>query len=383
MSYPLKKEYHGNYNQANNLQLVAQPIKHPSIKLKTKKKKTSGFTKFVKISFLSALCYFTIQSNYQDFIGPNFVYRFKNKNLNYDVTKLIEPTSKYLSNANILGQNVIANHKGKKEILQIVSSGEIQNLAQKIDSIANKYKGLTPHVYAYDFSTGETLNYNGEEEVPVASMIKIPILFEYFKQVEEGNKDLSPNRKIIFEDYHKTSGSGHLQYQGTGGVYSMDYMLDVMITQSDNSATNLILDYIGGKEAMNSAFRRWGLNKSRMNNWLPDLNGTNQMTARDIATILYNFDNPKFINNQSREYIRKYMSNLPTQKLIKAGLPQDAILLHKTGDIGKSLADAGIIYLPNGQKYILSIIVSRPHNDYRAREIIEEISKVVYETIKK
>ena len=293
----------------------------------------------------------------------------------------MDPTANYLYNANVFGQNVRANYPKTKEMLSIVPVGEINGLSSKIGALNNKYQNLKAHVFVYDFQKGNMSSFNGETPAPVASAIKIPILFEFFRQSDKNKEHLSVGEQILFEDYQKTSGSGHMQYNGTNVTYTFDKILELMITQSDNSATNIVLDYIGGKEGMNSALRRWGLNTSRMGNWLPDLNGTNQMSARDLATILYNYDNPKFLSTSSREHIRYYMSNLPTQKLIKAGIPENATLLHKTGDIKSALADAGIIYLPNGRKYILSIIVERPSNDPRARNLIEEISKTVYESI--
>ncbi len=323
----------------------------------------------------------TFPSNYENFIRPNLVSRIQNRSIHYDTSILVEPTANYLSNASMFGKNLRTVSPKNKEMLSIIPVGEIQGLEGKLAQLSSKYPNLEAHVYVYDFESAAKASFNGEKPAPVASAVKIPILFEFFRKIDKSNGALSINQNVLFEEYQKTSGSGHMQYNGTNREYSFDRIAELMITQSDNSATNIILDYIGGKEALNSAFRRWGLNNSIMGNWLPDLNGTNQMSAKDLATVLYNYDNPKFLSTSSREYIRKYMSNLPTHKLIRAGIPENALLLHKTGDIKSSLIDAGIIYLPNGHKYILSVIVKRPSNDPGARNLIEDISKTVYETI--
>ena len=75
------------------------------------------------------------------------------------------------------------------------------------------------------------------------------------------------------------------------------------------------------------------------------------------------------------------MSHVENRTLIKSQLPNDAVLMHKTGDIGKMLGDAGIIYTSNGKKYILSVMVKRPHNDYGARDLIQKVSKAAYQRL--
>ena len=69
--------------------------------------------------------------------------------------------------------------------------------------------------------------------------------------------------------------------------------------------------------------------------------------------------------------------------LIKEKLPPSAMVLHKTGDIGTMLGDSGIVYADNGKKYIITIMIKRPHNNYAAKLLIQDISALVYEDIKK
>jgi beta-lactamase class A len=63
------------------------------------------------------------------------------------------------------------------------------------------------------------------------------------------------------------------------------------------------------------------------------------------------------------------------------GLPEGAKILHKTGDIGKMLGDAGIVQRSDGRKYIVTILVQRAHNDYSARTFINEASAMIYEGV--
>jgi beta-lactamase class A len=76
------------------------------------------------------------------------------------------------------------------------------------------------------------------------------------------------------------------------------------------------------------------------------------------------------------------MQGTVTNTLLPAGLEKGAIIAHKTGDIGTTLGDAGIIDMPNGKRYIMAVMVKRPHNDENGRKLIQEISREVYQHFK-
>lgn len=76
------------------------------------------------------------------------------------------------------------------------------------------------------------------------------------------------------------------------------------------------------------------------------------------------------------------MRRTKTQTLLPQGLENNAIIAHKTGDIGTVLGDAGIIDMPTGKRYIGAVLVKRPHNDYSARTLIQEISRTAYQHFK-
>jgi beta-lactamase class A len=185
---------------------------------------------------------------------------------------------------------------------------------------------------------------------------------------------------LLTSDY-KAEGSGNLQYKASGSIYTIDELARAMITQSDNSATNMIMSAIGAMTDVNSGIRHWGLKHTQVNNWLPDLAGTNYTTAKDLATMLYNLDNPGFLNINSREYIVDYMSHVENNRLIQAGLDPKALFIHKTGDIGKMLGDAGIVFAPNGKKYIVVILANRPYNSPLGKDFIQKASSIIYKSM--
>ena len=188
--------------------------------------------------------------------------------------------------------------------------------------------------------------------------------------------------KRVFSEQFRTSGSGNLQKTMAGASYTLDHLANIMIADSDNSATNMILYEIGGILNFNRAMRNLGLKSISMHQWLPDTEGTNKISAREISKVLYNIDNPNYINPNYKNILKEYLGNTRNIHLIKEKLPPDVMVLHKTGDIGTMLGDAGIVYTNSGKKYIVTILVKRPHNDHRAKILIQDASEIIFNDIK-
>ena len=97
--------------------------------------------------------------------------------------------------------------------------------------------------------------------------------------------------------------------------------------------------------------------------------------------MLYNIDTTNIISQASKRHIAEYLSHVKNNRLLQAGLPSEAILLHKTGDIGYMLGDAGLVRTANGRKYIVVILARRPYNSPKGKEFIVEASKIIYNNI--
>ena len=200
-----------------------------------------------------------------------------------------------------------------------------------------------------------------------------------FKSIEANQFTIYDEMKMI--EQYRSSGSGNLQYSQAGRSYTMDYLAKIMIQDSDNTSTNMIMAKLGGMDDINIGLRDWGISTTYVRTWLPDLNGTNKTTAADIAKILYNLDNPGFLNINSRESIIDYMSHVKNDRLIQAGISDNALFIHKTGDIGTMLGDAGIVFAPNGKKYIVVILANRPYNSPQGKDFIVKASGLIYKAI--
>ncbi len=386
-NYPSERKYTKKTKQTytNNIYDSNRAFTNKNYR-KTRKKPNALAILFALI-FWAIVLGLALFINKESFLEPVYLNRLNNKNLNFDPHSVYAPTLNYAHNLNLFGENLLAPvpKKGREKIIQIKSAGEMTLLKNYILSIMNNYKNLHAGVFVYDYTTGKTLEINSEEVFPAASIIKIPVLLDLFnrsKNLEkEGFEPVDTEKKLTFTEAHRTEGSGNLQYRSADVEYSIDYLAKIMIRKSDNSATNMLIEEVGGINELNASLRHWGFSKTQVTSFLPDLKGTNTTTPKDIATMLYNIDNQKFLSLASGANIKEYMSKVENQTLMRSQIPDHVILMHKTGDIGKMLGDAGVIFTPTGKKFILVVMVKRPHNHYGARELIQKITKAVYNTL--
>ncbi|MCM1004213.1 MAG: class A beta-lactamase-related serine hydrolase [Candidatus Gastranaerophilales bacterium] len=300
---------------------------------------------------------------------------------NVDLYRMANPITNYLHNDMFNNELLLTPtlQKSHSEVTTMYHTTEIASLKQQLNGLMAQYPAIKPSIYVWEYEQGQYIDVNANELYPSASIIKLPVLVRMFKSIEAGQFKLNDEMKMI--EQYRSSGSGNLQYSQAGNNYTMDYLAKIMIQDSDNTSTNMIMAKMGGMDDVNIGLRDWGISKTYVRTWLPDLKGTNKTTAYDIAKILYNLDNPGFLTINSRESIIDYMSHVKNDRLIQAGLGEGALFIHKTGDIGTMLGDAGIVYAPNGKKYIVVILAMRPHNSYQGKEFIVKASEMIYKAI--
>ena len=364
--------YNSPQRYSSNIRSAAQrPIRF------AKKKKANPVEIFVHIAF-ALLLFFIVAPNYYDTVTrPIFLRQQKYPAVTVDYDTLYRPTSAYLNNTHFLGKNFLNPVFVKKaQMSPLYEAGTMPVLETKLKNLARLYPTITPSVYVWDYSTGKSASLDSDRIFSAASIIKLPVLLHLFKSIEAG--EITLQDKIQMTDYYRSEGSGSLQFRGDRAVYTVDDLARVMITESDNSATNMLMSATGGMGSVNNSLRHWGMFRTRVNDWLPDMAGTNVTTAKELATMLYNIDNSKFLSLKSKEKIVDYMSHVHNDRLIPAGLPSGALFVHKTGDIGKMLGDAGIVYAPNGKNYIVVMLVNRKYNAPEGKDFIVKASSLVY-----
>ncbi len=254
---------------------------------------------------------------------------------------------------------------------------EFSPLKTQVEKLAAKNPNLDPGVFVIDLDTNNYLDLKGETAFSAASTIKVPILVAFFQAVDAGKIRLDD--LLTLEADFVAEGSGEMQGHPLGTQYTALETATKMIAISDNTATNMLIARLDGPAKLNQRFQSWGLQSTKINNPLADLEGTNTTSPKDLARIMALVNKGKLISLRSRDRLLSIMRQTRTRTLLPPGLGQGATIAHKTGDIGSLVADVGLIDMPNGKRYLAAVMVTRPHNDSRAQALIRKISKSTYQ----
>ena len=192
-------------------------------------------------------------------------------------------------------------------------------------------------------------------------------------------------------------GAGWMASKPVGTRFPFFEAATEMIRVSDNSATNLLIKRLGGKTSLNTRFQALGLPATVVNNWLPDLDGTNTTSARDLARSIALVDTGEKLSPRARDLFREIMATSRTDTLIPLGLlqglgkdaadPNSELLsfgvtaYNKTGDIGIAYSDAALIHLPTGQRAVAAFMVKGPFNDPRSADLIRSMAAEAAKTL--
>lgn len=247
---------------------------------------------------------------------------------------------------------------------------------QQIASLMTRYKFLHSGMFFLDLDTGNYLDINGDRVFPAASTIKLPILIAFFQDLDAGKVRLDEN--LVMRPDLKARGSGTMQYRAAWTKFSALETVTKMITISDNTATNMIIDRLGGAARLNQRFLSWGLRHTRIRHLLGDFSGTNTTSPKDLVQLLALLVGQKLVSLNSQEQVLDLLHRTTVHTLLPAGLGKGAVIANKTGDIGFLIGDAGVITLPNGKRYLAGIFVRRPYDDPRGRDFIRQVSRLMY-----
>ncbi|WP_324633820.1 serine hydrolase [Phormidium sp. CCY1219] len=258
-------------------------------------------------------------------------------------------------------------------------SSEMSALKSQIETLVAEQSDLTPGVFVVDLDSSAYLDINGTMRFSAASTIKTPILIAFFQDIDAGK--ISLDETLTMKAEHVASGSGDMQYSEPGTQYSALETAIKMIAISDNTATNMLIERLGGAAALNRRFLSWGLTATQISNPLPDLEGTNTTSPRDLVQLMAMVEKGKLVSLRSRDRLLGIMESTVNDALLPQGLDAEATIAHKTGDIGSTIADAGLVDMPNGKRYLIAMLVQRPHNDPNAEELIRQVSGKVYQSL--
>lgn len=242
----------------------------------------------------------------------------------------------------------------------------------------------------------DTITLNGERHYPLQSVFKFHIALAVLSQVDKGTLSLYQKIKIEKKDLLPGLYSPIRDKYPNGTTMSIAEILEYTVSQSDNVGCDLLLRLFGGPAAVEEYFTENGFKnisikineEMQQGNWdLQFQNWTTPQSANEILTAYY-YNKAKLLSKKSHAFIWKIMKGTQTGiKRLKGGLPEGTVVAHKTGSSGANKAgltaavnDIGIVFLPDGRHYFISVFVTDSREDAAANEkIIADISKTAWE----
>jgi beta-lactamase class A len=252
-------------------------------------------------------------------------------------------------------------------------------LNSQIRALMSRYSYLSPGMFFVDLQTGDYIDINGDKAFPAASTIKLPILITLFQEIEAGRVRLDDT--LVMRRDLVAGGSGDMQNMRVGKKFTVLETATKMMTISDNTATNMIIDRLGGFSRLNERFRSLGLQNTAIKHLLADVHGTNTTSAKDLVLLSNLIANKQLLSDASSSQIFDIMRRCSNQSMLPSGLGTGAVIAHKTGTLRFVLGDAGIIQTASGKRYLAGILVRRPNHDARAKAFIRQVSHIVYDYI--
>lgn len=251
------------------------------------------------------------------------------------------------------------------------------------DVLENKvrhFNGTVSLVFR-DLDSGREIDFNQDTLLPSASLVKVPILLAYF--YAEQDKKISLKDTLTLKLSQKVAGSKVLGAQPVGATFTVQELLDPMITHSDNAAANVLIDYLGF-DTLNAYFKKIGLKNTNIARNMMDFaerseGEENYTTAEDMAYLLDKLYHQAFLSKSISESCLDLLGQQKINDRIPLRLPKNEIFIaHKTGLEKTVCHDIGIIYTQKGD-FILCVLVKH-HNRFArdAKKLISDIALLTF-----
>jgi beta-lactamase class A len=262
-----------------------------------------------------------------------------------------------------------------------------QMVIRELSSINGKFA-----VAFKNLETGEELLINEKEVFHAASTMKTPVLIEVYKQAAAGKFSLDDSLEVHQQFKSIVDGSEFIlnqesdsdqeMYKEMGKTLPLKNLLYRMIIKSSNLATNLVIEKVGAKN-VNQTMREMGAKDIMVLRGVEDIKAfekklNNTTTAYDQMLIYTALAKGEVVNKEASDEMINILLDQHFKEIIPAKLPEDVKVAHKTGYITGIEHDAGIVFLPDGRKYVLVLLSKELQNKEKGITAMANVSAIIY-----
>ncbi len=242
----------------------------------------------------------------------------------------------------------------------------------------------------------DTLSVHGDRHYPLQSVFKFHIALVVLAEIDKGRFSLDQKIVILKKDLLPDLHSPIRDEYPNGVTLPLAKIIAYTVAQSDNVGCDVLLRLLGGPPVVEAYFRKNSFQnisikfneEQQQGNWaLQFQNWTTPKAANQVLMAVYK-NQQKLLSKQSHAFIWQVMRATETGKnRLKGQLPAGTVVAHKTGSSGTNKAgltaavnDIGVVFLPNGTYFFISVFVTDSTEDAATNEkIIADIAKATWD----
>lgn len=279
-------------------------------------------------------------------------------------------------------------------LLSFSTFGQSSNeLRQQLNQIISS-KNATVGISIKGIEDKDTLSINGNLKAPMMSVFKFHIALAVLNKVDEGKLSLTQEVFIKKKDLHENTWSPMREDFPDGNVnLTLDKLLRYTVSHSDNNGCDILIDLVGGTKVVQKFINQQGIkdfvikvNENQMRSWKNLY--VNTTTPLATTALLEKFYKGEILKESTTKYLYQIMVETSRGLTwMKAGLPENTELAHRTGISGTNddnlrvaMNDIGIVKLPNGKHFILSVYLKNiTEKQEDTEKIIADITKATWD----
>jgi beta-lactamase class A len=263
-----------------------------------------------------------------------------------------------------------------------------------LERIAREAGAEAIAVAYHDYRTRTEWSFNGDESFHAASTMKVAVLIAISCAIAEGR--FEPESRVHVRNRFLSAADGTpfridagrdadaQVHTRVGRTMRIRDLAHHMIVTSSNLATNLLVDLVGLDEIQH-ALREMGLDSGiEVHRGVEDDHAfeqgiSNRVTARGLLQAFRLIEERRACSAAASEWMLEELSAQEFNSGIPAGLPSEARVAHKTGEISTIAHDAGVVYLPGREPYVLVVLTRWAPERGRRQETIARLAGAVHE----
>jgi beta-lactamase class A len=249
-----------------------------------------------------------------------------------------------------------------------------------LDALAARYPGRVS-IYLKDLKSGRIWMHNPDDLFPAASLIKVPILIATFYRLREGGIYL--DEKLTITRLNRRGGSGSLKWRPDGTKLTLRDALTHMINESDNTATQMVLERVG-IGYVQQQFPRMGLLYTGIYEEGMSIKGgrvahENYTTAREMEMLLEKIYRGEAVDKASSDVMMEILKKpKAVASRLQKGMPSGWEIAHKTGLLRQACHDSAIFFTPVGD-YAITVLTGQNASYGQAKDFITKIAHITFE----